>query len=206
MKYRGPAILAAVTLVFLYILLSLVVRNKIVAHSPSLELDGTSIESAQPEPNVELIDQDGHPFRLIAKRGREVVLFFGYAHCPDICPTTLGKLAQADRSLGAQARNVVVAFVTVDPERDTVPVLKRYVRLFDRNFYGLTGSRSQLHAVYHAYHVWHQKLPNHGSAAGYLMAHSSTIYMLDRSGRLRVIHDWNDQTDELAHDMKALLQ
>ncbi|MEO6914091.1 MAG: SCO family protein, partial [Candidatus Baltobacteraceae bacterium] len=157
-------------------------------------------------PQVALIDQDGRPFRIQDQRGKAVVLFFGYAHCPDICPTTLAKLKQADRLLGSEARNVVVAFITIDPERDTSAELKRYVHLFDPHFYGLTGSRTALDTFYAAYHVWHQKLPNHGSAAGYLMSHSSSIYMLDRNGELRVIHDWNDAPAELAHDMKALLQ
>ena len=108
--------------------------------------------------------------------------------------------------LGCRPRDVTVAFITVDPGRDTVAALRRYVDLFDPHFYGLTGSRPALDTLYAAYHVWHQKLPNHGSTAGYLMAHGSAIYMLDREGRLRVIHDWSDSPTVLAHDMKALLQ
>ncbi|MEO7039853.1 MAG: SCO family protein [Candidatus Elarobacter sp.] len=176
------------------------------ANFKSPQLDGTKIQSAAPEPEVALIDEDGRSFRLTGKRGKEVVLFFGYAHCPDVCPATLAKLAQADHSLGSQAGNVTVAFVTVDPQRDTISALKRYVGLFDPRFYGLTGSPKALGTFYSVYHVWHQKLPNHGSAAGYLMAHSSSIYMLDRDGHLRVIHDWSDSPAVLAHDMKALME
>ena len=172
-------------------------------NSQTLRLDGSEMQSATSEPQVALIDQDGRSFRLTDERGKEVVLFFGYAHCPDICPTTLAKLAQADRILG-KANDVTVAFITVDPQRDTVSALKRYVDLFDPHFYGLTGSQAALNTLYAAYHVWHQRLPNHGSAAGYLMAHSSAIYMLDRNGRLRVIHDWSDSPAILAHDMQKL--
>ena len=201
MKRKALPILGAVVAAFAIAILGVLWSKA----SGGTKLDGNAIQSSLPGPQAALIDQDGRPFRLAAQRGKEVVLFFGYAHCPDICPTALAKLAKADRMLGADAQNVTVAFVTVDPERDTVAALKKYVALFNPHFYGLTGSQSALGTFYAAYHVWHQKLPNHGSAAGYLMAHSSSIYMLDRNGDLRVIHDWNDTPDVLAHDMKALL-
>jgi protein SCO1/2 len=198
----GGAILAAA---FACAILGGVLWSKIAAGSQTLALSGTRVDSGPPAPAVVLTDQDGRPFRLTDERGKVVVLFFGYAHCPDICPTTLATLAQADRRLGASASDVAVVFVTVDPQRDSVAALRKYVALFDPRFVGVTGSQPALDAVYAAYHVWHQKLPNHGSAAGYLMAHSSAVYMLDRSGDLRVIHDWNDPPAVLAHDMKALL-
>lgn len=201
MKRKGLPILGAVAAIFAIAMLGVLWSKA----SGGAKLDGNAIQSSVPEPQAALIDQDGRPFRLPDERGKEVVLFFGYAHCPDICPTTLAKLVQADRLLGNDARNIAVAFVTVDPERDTVGALKKYVGLFSPHFYGLTGSQTALGTFYAAYHVWHQKLPNHGSAAGYLMAHSSAIYMLDRDGELRVIHDWSDTPAVLAHDMKALL-
>lgn len=170
-----------------------------------IAFDGSAVQAAIPEPNVPLVDQYGKPFRLTDERGKELVLFFGYAHCPDVCPTTLAKLAQADRQLGSDANDVAVAFVTVDPDRDTAPALKRYVDLFNPHFFGVTGPQPSLDALYDAYHVWHEKLPNTGSAAGYLMAHSSAIYFLDRDGNVRVIHDWTDSPAALAHDMRALL-
>lgn len=174
--------------------------------SHPVPLDGTAIQSRTPAPQVALIDQNNHAFRLTDQRGKVVALLFGYTHCPDICPTTLAKLTRADRLLGSEARNVAVAFVTVDPQRDTPSVLKRYISLFDPRFYGLTGSDAALDTLYASYHVWHQRLPNQGSSAGYLMAHSSSVYVLDRNGDLRVIHDWSDSPVALAHDMKALLE
>lgn len=174
--------------------------------SRPVQLDGTANQARTPAPQVALIEQNNRSFRLTDQRGKVVVLLFGYTHCPDICPTTLAKLKRADRLLGSEARNIAVAFVTIDPKRDTAPVLKRYVSLFDPSFYGLTGSESALDTLYATYHVWHQRLPNHGSSAGYLMAHSSAIYLLDRSGDLRVIHDWSDSPVALAHDLKALLE
>jgi len=198
------AVVAAVVVVF--VVAGSLIWSKIAARSQAPQLEGDAIHATLPAPQAALIDQNGRPYRIADQHGKEVVLFFGYAHCPDICPTTLARLVQAHRLLGSAARDVEVAFITVDPERDTVATLKRYVGLFDPHFYGLTGSHAALDAFYAAYHVWHQKLPNHGSAAGYLMAHSSSIYMLDRNGDLRVIHDWNDKPAALANDMKALLQ
>jgi protein SCO1 len=201
----GLTVVVAAVVVALVVAGSLI-WSKVAARSQASQLDGDAIRVAWPAPQAALIDQDGRPYRVADQQGKEVVLFFGYAHCPDICPTTLARLVQAKRLLGSAAHDVEVAFITVDPERDTVATLKRYVGLFDPHFYGLTGSHAALDAFYSAYHVWHQKLPNHGSAAGYLMAHSSSIYMLDRNGNLRVIHDWNDKPAALAHDMKAVLQ
>lgn len=201
---RVPRVLAFAACAALLVALGLFAWNRVELRAQAAQLDGNVVESTIVPPGVALTDQDGRPFRLDAQRGREVVLFFGYAHCPDICPTTLAKLASAEKQLGARASSVVVAFVTVDPQRDTVPMLKRYVDLFDPRFYGLTGTPAALAAVYRAYHVWFQKLPNQGSAAGYLMAHSSAIYLLDPAGRLRVIHDWSDSTGALAHDMGVL--
>lgn len=166
-------------------------------------LDGTVVD--QRAPNFTLIDQSGKPFTLAAQRGHEVVLFFGYTHCPDICPTTMAQLAAIIKHLTPAERSALrVAFITVDPQRDTPAALGRYVRLFDPSFYGLSGSEQQLDPVYAAYHVWHQKLPG-DAATGYLVAHGSTIYFIDASGQLRVLHDWNDTRTAIAHDLKELL-
>jgi protein SCO1 len=202
---RGIPMAASLAIIVAVVFGSLI-WNRFIATTRSPQFEENAGLQKIPAPQVTLTDQNGRRFRLTDERGKAVVLFFGYAHCPDICPTTLARLAQANRSLGRQARQVVVAFVTVDPQRDTVSALKRYVDLFDPNFYGLTGTGPALNALYTAYHVWHQKLPNRGSAAGYLMAHSSAVYMIDRTGDLRAIHDWSDSPTVLAHAMSALLQ
>jgi len=180
--------------------------SRLVARAFAPQFDASTLSSSIPEPNVTLTDQDGQPFRLADARGKGLLLFFGYTHCPDVCPTTLAKVATADRLLGSEAEDVDVAFVTVDPQRDTAAYLKRYMALFNPHFYGLTGSPAALHALYSAYHVWFQKVPNNkASADGYLMAHTSTIYFIDRSGDLRVVHDWTDTPQVIAHDMRVLI-
>ena len=160
----------------------------------------------KPAPDFHLVDQYGKIFNLSNYRGRAVVLFFGYTHCPDICPTTLANIAAAMRRLGSKApAKIQVAFVTDDPARDTPQTLGRFTSLFDPSFLGLSGTSTQMSPVYKAYHVWFQRLPNPGSAAGYLLAHSSIIYMIDRSGTLRFIHDWRDPLPAIQRDMKELM-
>ena len=157
-------------------------------------------------PDFTLTDQDGRPYTLSAHRGHAIALFFGYAHCPDVCPTTLAALARAKRELGAAGRGFDVVFVTVDPTRDTPAVLKRYVRLFDPAFTGLTGSEAQLDPVYAAYHVYRAIDTASRSANGYLVVHSSIVEFIAPDGRLRAFGDWNDSPDALAALMRAALK
>lgn len=156
-------------------------------------------------PDFTLTDQDGRPYTLSSHRGHEIALFFGYTHCPDVCPTTLSALARARKLLGSQGTQVDVVFVTVDPQRDSIPALRQYVRLFDPSFVGLGGTEQQLDKVYSAYHVFHQALPAQSSAAGYLVAHSSGITFIDPRGRIQSIGDWNDGPQDLAKEMRAAL-
>jgi len=152
-------------------------------------------------PDFTLVDQDARPLALSTLRGHPVVLFFGYAHCPDVCPTTLARLAQALRSPGAP-RDTRVAFVTVDPERDSPAVLKRYVHLFDPEFIGLSGSPQALDGVYAAYHVLHQTRPAEHDRGEYSVSHGTTLYYVGRDGRLNGLGNWDDATLQIAHDIK----
>jgi protein SCO1/2 len=149
-------------------------------------------------PDFTLTDQNGKPYTLSAHRGHAVALFFGYAHCPDVCPTTLSALARAKRKLGADASSFDVVLVTVDPARDDPATLRRYVHLFDPTFTGLTGSEAQLDPVYAAYHVYHAIGSGKGSANGYIVAHSSAVQFISPAGLLRGTGDWSDSPDELA--------
>jgi protein SCO1 len=185
---RRVAIAAAVSLLTL-VLVSVGVAQLLVPHG-SLAPDFT------------LTDQSGRPFHLSDLRGHAVALFFGYTHCPDVCPTTLAALARAKRKLGMDGARFAVVFVTVDPRRDTTAVVGKYVHLFDPSFIGLTGTEAQLAPVYAAYKVYHQALPAHGSAAGYLVVHSSTVDLIGPHGRIRGFGDWSDTPDELAAAVK----
>jgi protein SCO1/2 len=149
-------------------------------------------------PDFTLRDQRGKPFTLSHFLGRPVVLFFGYAHCPDVCPTILANIARA-RAAVADARDSVVVLVTVDPRRDSPAELGRFVEAFDPAFFGLTGSSAQLDRVYQAYHVKIRTII--GNSAGYLVAHTAFVYYIDRNGRLSGFGTWDDPQPVLEQDL-----
>jgi protein SCO1 len=158
-------------------------------------------------PDFTLTDQSGHAFSVSGQRGHVTVLYFGYTHCPDICPTTLAAIASALRQVGPTAdRDIKVAFITDDPDRDTPKTLRNYVSLFDPYFLGLDGASTALAPIYKGYHVWFTRLPNQGSAAGYLLAHSSYIYMIDKTGVVRTIDDWHTPPATIAAHLRKLDQ
>ncbi len=154
-------------------------------------------------PGFSMYAEQARPYSLAAQRGHPVVLFFGYTHCPDACPTTLAHLAQAVR-LPNVARDVRVGFVTVDPARDSAPLLGRYVRLFDPHFVGLTGSSAALRSVYSAYHVWRQPVHDAGTGESYAVGHSTTIYYIGRDGSLRAFGRWDDDAAAIARALREL--
>lgn len=151
-----------------------------------------------------LTDQNGVPRTLADFRGKAVVVFFGYTHCPDVCPTTLAELAETMKRLGADAARVQVLFVTVDPERDTPALLKQYVPAFDPHFLGLYGNADALAATAKEFKVLYQKQP--GSTPGsYTMDHSAGSYVYDPKGRLRLYVSYGQGADVYTHDLKQLL-
>jgi protein SCO1/2 len=152
-------------------------------------------------PDFTLVDQDARPFTLSAQRGHPMVLFFGYTHCPDACPLTLAHLARALRSTEVP-RDARVAFITVDPFRDTPAAMKRYVDIYRLNFIGLTGSLSALQPVYDAYHTWRQAVPATHGPSNYSMAHGTAIYYIGRDGSLKGFGNWDDPISSIVHDLK----
>ena len=154
---------------------------------------------------LELTDHHGKTRRLEDFRGKAVVMFFGFTHCPDVCPTTLADMAQAMRQLGADADRVQVLFVTVDPERDTQEALARYVTAFDPRFLGLRGDLEATRTVAKEFKVYFGKRP--GAAPGvYTVDHSAQTYVLDPQGRLRLFVRHGRVAEDLAPDLRVLLR
>ncbi len=118
--------------------------------------------------------------------GKLVLLYFGYTHCPDVCPLTLHNVAQILQRLGENAEGVRVLFVTVDPNRDTLPVLRRYTHLFAPEIVGLRGTADQLAALARAYHLGYSVTPATASHP-YEVTHSSAVYVFDKTGRARLL-------------------
>ncbi len=135
----------------------------------------------RPAPALQLTDQDGKPFDLTSLRGTPAFVYFGYTHCPDVCPTTLADLRAAIQAANLPAK---VVFVTVDPARDTAPAMKQYVDAYQAGFIGLTGSAQQIATAAAAWGVQYQQGPV-DSLGDYPMIHSTDVYLVDPSGMLR---------------------
>jgi protein SCO1/2 len=151
------------------------------ATTPALGQRETAYDPSRPAPALRLTDQDGHPFDLASLRGQPVLVYFGYTHCPDICPTTLADIRAALRLVDVP---VGVVFVTVDPARDDAAAMKQYVDYYASGFTGLTGTEAEIAAAADAWGVSYRKLES-TPAAGYAMAHSTETYLLDAAGMLR---------------------
>ncbi len=148
---------------------------------------------------------DNGDLTLARFRGKVVLLVFGFTHCPAICPTTLATLAQARKLLGPDAASLQVIYVTVDPERDDVAHVRDYLAGFDRSFVGGTGRPDALEVVRKRYGVTAQKVPATGGGADYAMSHSTSIYLIDREGRLRALMPFGHSADDFAHDVRQLM-
>ncbi len=156
----------------------------------------------KPAPDFTLSDQHGRAFTLSHERGHPVVLFFGYTHCPDVCPTILANLKTARAAIGPKGRDVVVALITVDAARDTQKELGRFVSAFDPSFLGLTGSGTELKPVYRDYHVRYAKQAE--GPGGYLVSHTAFVYYIGRDGSVHGFGTWNDPADILKEDLARI--
>ena len=163
----------------------------------------TDVTGADYGKTLELTDQTGRPRRLEDWRGKVVVLFFGFTHCPDVCPTTLADLSQVMKQLGPDAERVQVLFVTVDPERDTPEVLGKYVGAFDPRFLGLYGDAAATQRAAREFKVFYEKRK---TADGYSVDHSGQTYVIDAQGRLRLFVRPDRIAADLPEDLKTLLK
>ena len=148
-----------------------------------------------------LQDGDGRTITDAQFRGRWMLVYFGYTHCPDACPTALNDMATALDQLGDRKKDVVPVFITVDPERDTPAVMKDYVGAFGTPIAALSGSRPQVEAAMKAYRVYAAR---HPTKDGYDMDHSSIIYVMDPQGRLGAIFTHETSPDQIAAKLKEL--
>ena len=152
-----------------------------------------------------LTDHNGEAFRLADQQGRVVLMFFGYTHCPDICPATLARVAQVYRNLreAGDADRVQLLFVTFDPARDTPEHLREYVPWFKADVIGLTGSEEQVRAVAEQYGVVFLKTGE--GEPGYDFTHSDYVYLLDQQGRVRKLYPSDFNIEEVTDDVQSLL-
>ncbi len=168
------------------------------------QLKGTALEPAEPAPDFTLTDEQGQAFTLSAQQGKVVVLFFGFTSCPDICPAELSNLAAATRQLGDAAKDVQVALISLDPERDTSERLGQYVSAFDPSFKGLRGDKATIDPIVKDYGVFYEKRELPGSALGYTVDHSGFVYVIDKAGRWREVLAHGTAVADIVADLRAL--
>jgi protein SCO1/2 len=160
------------------------------------------VDPVRSAPEILLTTTEGAEFRLSQHRGEVVVIVFGYTLCPDVCPVTLARLAQIRTRLATAAERLRVVFVTLDPERDTTARVRAYVRAFDPAFVGLTGTPKALADVRDAYGV---VAGRRGAAgAGYLVDHSTFVFVVDRAGQLRFMFPAGASVEEMGHAIAAV--
>jgi protein SCO1 len=150
-----------------------------------------------------LTDQDGKPITDQDLKGEPLLVFFGYTHCPDICPTTLFEISEVLRAMGPDAARVHALYITVDPERDTPAVMKDYLSSFDSHLRGATGDRKAIEAAEKAYRVFAQKVPT--GNGDYSMDHTALVYLMDKQGRFVAPFSLKRRPEEAAADLKKYL-
>ena len=163
---------------------------------------GTALASAIGG-QFQLIDQNGKPFSDANLKGKWHLIFFGYTHCPDACPTALNEMSLALDRLGIKRDEVGVVFITVDPERDTPDVLKSYVQSFDAPIVALTGSPEAVAQAAKAYRVFYAKHPR--ADGDYDMDHSTVIYVMNPEGRFTATFTPDSSADAIVQRLQKLI-
>jgi protein SCO1/2 len=164
----------------------------------------TDITGADFAKTLALTDHSGKKRNMTEFKGKAVVLFFGYTHCPDVCPTTMSDLKQTMKLLGDKSNDVQVLFVTVDPQRDTQEVLAKFVPSFDKRFIGLWGSLQETAETLGNFKIYYSKVPGKGEN-DYSIDHSAGMYVFDKSGKVRLYMGYGQKPADIASDIKQLL-
>jgi len=166
--------------------------------------NAVDITGADYAKDFSLPDAEGRTRTLADFRGKVVVIFFGFAQCPDVCPTTMSEMVQVKQALGADGDKLQVIFVTVDPERDTAEVMRAYTDAFDPTFVALIPSQEQLAAMAKDFKVYYKKVEGK-TPTSYSMDHSAASFIYDPQGRLRLYARYGAGVPALTADIKALL-
>ena len=147
-----------------------------------------------------LTDQDGKIVTDADFKGKPMLVFFGYTHCPDVCPTTLFDVSEVLRALGSDADKTQALFITIDPERDTAPVMKDYLSSFDPHLRGLTGTVDAITSAEKVYRVYAKKVP--GENGEYAMDHTALVYLMDKKGQFVAPFNLKRKPAEAAADLR----
>jgi protein SCO1 len=165
----------------------------------------TNVSGHLPDLDFALTADNGQPMRANDLRGETTLVYFGYTHCPDVCPETMARLMQVLAKLGPDAQHVRILFISVDPARDTPQLLHAYVGAFDaQHAIGLTGSDAQVESLAKRYRVAYQ-MEKRDPDGSYEVTHSSAVYVFDAQGRARLLATDKDTPDAIAHDVRRVM-
>lgn len=152
-----------------------------------------------------LVDHTGKAVTDEDFRGKWLLVFFGYTYCPDVCPTTLNEIAEMMEQLGEKAGKVQPLFITIDPERDKTERMAEYVAAFDPRIVGLTGAPEQVKAATRSFQVYYAKSMGAGTSDGYLMDHTTALYLMRPDGEFEAIFSLNDDVEEIVSGVRQRL-
>ena len=183
-----------------FIIFSLILVS--CAKNAEFKFNGSDISNANLNSSFELLSHTGEIKKITDFKGSVVAIFFGFTHCPDICPTSMQELKFIKESLGKQSDKLQVIFITLDPERDNQSLLNSYVPSFDKSFIGLTGSQEDINRVARQYKIFHMKV---GEGDSYTIDHSSGIYIIDKDGKIRVRHPYGSKVESIIEDIQHLI-
>ncbi|WP_407672003.1 SCO family protein [Paraburkholderia acidisoli] len=166
----------------------------------------TNVSGHLPDLDFALTADNGQPATGASFRGKTALVYFGYTHCPDVCPETMARLMSVLAKLGPDAQDVRILFISVDPARDTPAALHAYVGAFDaQHARGLTGSDAQVEALAKRYRVAYQ-MEQRDPNGDYEVTHSSAVYVFDAEGRARLLATDHDTPDAIAHDLRRVIR
>lgn len=169
-----------------------------------LKFENTDLTGLDYGKGFSLNDHSGKPVTLDTYKGKVVVLFFGFTHCPDVCPTTMAEMSSVMKELGPDADKVQVLFATLDPERDTKELLAQYVPGFDPRFVGLYGTPQQTAATAKEFKVFYQKVAGK-TPDSYTIDHTAGSYVFDKNGKIRLFLRHGGGPAPIVHDLKLLV-
>jgi protein SCO1 len=206
---RRLGIIAMVVAIFIG-LIALGLPRIISGEEPAVALEVERKQVIDPPKDLidfTLTDQNGNARTLSDLQGQPVLLFFGFTHCPDVCPATLAHFRQVKRDLGEQGSDVTFVLVSVDGSRDTPETLKAYVEQFDPEFVGLTGDEDYVREIGSDYFLFFNRAVIEGipSAAGYMVDHTAYSYLIDAEGKLRVIYPFQAPRELIVKDLQDLI-
>jgi len=165
-----------------------------------------TFEPPRDAPGFVLDGSNGKKLSLRDELGKVVIVEFGYTNCETVCPVTLSNLSDVYKKLGSATRDIQLIYVTVDPKRDTPVRLREHLAVYNPTFLGATGTPDELDDVRDAYGAFAKQVPSPNPALGYAMDHSTSLYLIDRQGRLRGLVPFGTPVDDIAHDLTYLLK